>query len=101
MKLQYRYCKRDSARGLFVERQYGLEESFCSLASLAQVDDRRVDAGVLMQNESRRPTADDCTAAVRAVLNYATARGCMLGGSLPGKNYLEGEARHVSQCKDA
>ena len=84
---------RDLARGLFVEQQYGLRGFFCSSASLAQVDDRRVDEGDLMRNEWRWQTADDYIAAVRAVLDYATARGCKLGELLLGKNYLEGEAR--------
>lgn len=90
---------RGLARGLSVEQQYGLGESFCSWASWSPVDDRPVDEGDLTQNEWRRQTADDCIAAVRAVLDYATARGCTLGGLLPGKNCLEGEARGVSGCK--
>ena len=96
MRLRYRYCTRDWARGLSVEQQYGLGGSFCSLASLAPVDDKRVDEGDLMQNEWRWQTAGDYIAAVRAVLDYATVRGCKLGESLLGKNYLEGEARRVS-----
>lgn len=87
---------RDLVRGLFVEQQYGLGGSFCSLASWAPVDDRRVDEGDRMPNEWRWQTADDCIAAVRAVLDYATARGRRLGGLLLGKNYLEGEERRVS-----
>lgn len=50
---------RDLARGLSVEQQYGSRESFCSLASLAPVDDRQVDERDLMLNEWRWQTADD------------------------------------------
>ena len=88
MKLQYRYCMQDLARELFVEQRCGLGESFYFLASLALVDDRRVDEGDQMRNGWRWQTAGDCIAAVRTVPDYATARGCKLGGSLLGKNYL-------------
>ncbi len=96
MRLRYRYCTRGWARGLSVEQQYDLGGSSCSWASLAQVDDRRVDEGDLMQNEWRWQTAGDYIAAVRVVPDYATVRGCKLGELLLGMNYLEGEARRVS-----
>lgn len=66
------------------------------MASLVPVDDRRVDVGDLMENEWIWQTVDDCTAAVRAGLDYAIARGYRPGGLLLGKNYLEGEERRVS-----
>lgn len=52
-----------------------------------------MDEGDLMQNGWRWQTADDYIAAVRAVLDYATARGCKLGELLLGKNYLKGAGR--------
>ena len=55
-----------------------------------------MDEGDLMQNEWRWQTADDCIAAVRAVRDYATGRGCLMGGLLLGKNCLAGEGRRVS-----
>ena len=87
---------QDLVRELFVEQRCGLRGSSFFSASLAPVDDRRVDEGDPKQNEWRWQTAGDYIAAVRAVLDYATARGCKLGGLLLGKNYLEGEARQVS-----
>lgn len=88
---------RDLARARSVEQRYGLGGSSCSSASLARVDDRRVDEGDLKQNEWRWQTADDYIAAVQVVLDYEIARVCMLDGLLLGKNYLEGAARRKSQ----
>ena len=87
---------RDLALGLIVEQQYDSVGSFCSLASSALVGGTQVDEDDLSRNEWKRQTADDYIAAVRAVLGYAIARGCKLGGSRLEKNYLEGEARRVS-----
>lgn len=88
---------RDLARARFVEQQYGLGGSSCSLVSSALVDDRRVDGGDQMQNEWRRQTFDGCIAAVQAVVDFEIAWACMLDGLLLGKNCLEGEARGKSQ----
>lgn len=81
---------RDLARARSVEQQYGLGGSFCSLASSALVDDRRVDKGDRMPNEWRWQTVDGYIAGVQAVLDYEIARVCRLDGLLLGKNYLEG-----------